>query len=149
MYGVRGIPLQLIKSYLNGRTQCVIDYYMGQKVKSNKLPISKGIPQGSILGPLFYLIYANDLVLYSESFSVQFADDTNVIISESSCEDLNKSIERNLQKLQHWYRLNHFQLNDNKTIILKFNYKSDTDCNISTQNQSVPPAKNKTKFLGL
>ena len=76
-YGVRGSSLDLFKSYLNGRKQFV--EYNG--VSSSKSTIVCGVPQGSILGPLLFLVYINDLAHASDKiFSILFADDSNLFL---------------------------------------------------------------------
>ena len=71
IYGVRGVPLDLLKSYLENRYQAV----KVNNVMSNFMPINVGVPQGSVLGPILYLIYVNDLPNISEEFSTcLFAD---------------------------------------------------------------------------
>ena len=79
-YGIRGIALKLLESYLAGRTQ----YVQYDGFESEKGPLSCGVPQGSVLGPLFFLIYVNDMIKACPQLElVLFADDTN--ISESLC----------------------------------------------------------------
>ena len=72
-YGVRGVALNWFKSYLMGRKQCVVV----DGVKSNFQEMTCGVPQGSVLGPLLFLIYVNDIINSSDilQFSL-FADDT-------------------------------------------------------------------------
>ena len=82
-YGVRGLPLDWFSSYMNDRTQ--------QVVCNNRLPdilkIKCGVPQGSILGPLLFLIYVNDFCrCVTKGKTIMFADDTNLFFSESSYE---------------------------------------------------------------
>mgnify|MGYP002279559993 CR=1 FL=1 len=75
-YGIRGTPLAWIKDYLNNRKQ----YVQFDSVKSHVLDLTCGVPQGSILGPLFFLVYINDLIYASNVASyILFADDTNLI----------------------------------------------------------------------
>ena len=71
-YGIRGLPQQLIKSYLDNRLQ----FTSVDGTTSNLTPITCGVPQGSTLGPLLFLLYINDLPLASNLNTKLFADDT-------------------------------------------------------------------------
>ena len=74
-YGIHGTPLELLKSYLTNRKQ----YVEIEDTKSKMLDISTGVPQGSILGPLLFIIYVNDFALSSDKFKfVMYADDTTL-----------------------------------------------------------------------
>ena len=78
IYGVRNIALEWFKDYLTGRAQYVT--YNG--FQSSNSEIKCGVPQWSILGPLLFLLYINDLATVSETcFSILFADDSNMFIS--------------------------------------------------------------------
>ena len=75
-YGIRGIPLELFKSYLNDRSQAV----KVNNIVSDFKSINAGVPQGSVLGPILYLIYVNEIPNISDKFSTcLFADDTTLI----------------------------------------------------------------------
>ncbi len=72
-YGIEGIPFQLFKSYLSGRKQ----YVEINDAKSDVLQITTGVPQGSILGPVLFIIYINDFSQASQVFNfISYADDT-------------------------------------------------------------------------
>ena len=75
-YGIKGTALQLLLSYLSNRKQFV----QYGDILSQKTDILMGVPQGSILGPLLFIIYINDMVHSSELFKfINFADDTTLI----------------------------------------------------------------------
>ncbi len=88
-YGIRGIALDWITSYLKHRTQRVeIPYWQERKLHtyiSNSLPIVHGVPQGSILGPILFLLYVNDMPSsIKNGRTVLFADDTNVLCKKEA-----------------------------------------------------------------
>ena len=90
MYGVQDIPLQWFRDYLENRSQ----YVTYNSIKSTKENITCGVLQGSIIGPLLFFIYINDLATVSNAFlSVLFADDADLFISghdiEALCNGIN------------------------------------------------------------
>ena len=110
--GVRGLPISLFKSYLLNRQQCVA---IGNN-KSGFLNIKHGVPQGSILGPLLFLVYMNDfpqsMVPYK---SFLFADDTTLLCSERNISNL-LQLSSNIEiQAKNWFTLNKLTLNEEKT----------------------------------
>ena len=86
-YGVRGVPLQWFKSYLSNRKQQV---QIINLFSTNIQTIKKGVPQGSILGPLLFLLYVNDFSsCLNHSSAITFADDTSVFIPHSNLNIMN------------------------------------------------------------
>ena len=96
--GIRGVPLQWFKSYLESRTQ----YVEVENAKSNPLSIQCGVPQGSTLGPLLFLIYINDMSNCLEKANIRtFADDTTLFYSSNSLQDLEKTINEEFDHLSY------------------------------------------------
>jgi hypothetical protein len=93
--GIRGMELDWFKNYLLNRKQFV---HLNGK-SSNLLDILLGVPQGSILGPILFLIYINDLPLSSLLKSLLFADDTALLASGSNIEDLTEFVNTEFQKV--------------------------------------------------
>ena len=116
-YGVRGQTLKLLESYLKDRTQYVC--YGG--FESERGPVECGVPQGSVLGPLFFLIYVNDMVSVSKELElVLFADDTNIFAKSSEPSELFKKVNRGLKELDKWFKCNKLTLNLKKTEYIYF-----------------------------
>ena len=101
-YGVRGKAHHLLKSYLSGRTQRT---KIGN-VFSQLASILWGVPQGSVLGPLLFLIYINDLPNASDLFSWLFADDTALALSSDNIQDLEARFNCEVNKVHNWLLAN-------------------------------------------
>ena len=111
-YGVRGKALELITSYLEGRMQYVV--YGG--CESARGEISCGVPQGSVLGPLFFLLYVNDMGRACKELQlVLFADDTNIFARDKDPKALFTKVNQGLQGLSAWFQCNKLTLNLKKT----------------------------------
>ena len=113
-YGLNAPALQLLKRYLSKRTQ----YVEHDNVKSDKGYVTTGVPQGSILGPLLFIIYINDIVFASTIFkSIMYTDDTTLYSTLNSLQDSNKQqnlneiINYELSKISTWLKANKLSLN--------------------------------------
>ena len=110
-YGIRGNSLKLIENYLSNRKQIV----NLNRTYSTELKITCGVPQGSILGPLLFSIYINDLPSASKFETRLYADDTALMLSRMELNDLNKSVNKELSKVESWLNANKLSLNYSKT----------------------------------
>ena len=116
-YGIRGNSNSLIKSYLSNRRQRVkID-----DILSDEVGIDVGVPQGSCNGPLFYLLYANDLNRILDGVStVMFADDTVVSISGTNINEIVQKMNDALNRIFQWCCFNKLTINSEKSKALFF-----------------------------
>ena len=116
-YGVRGTILKWFESYLSGRKQYV--FFNGES--SELKPTTCGVPQGSVLGPLLFLIYINDLPNISKKLKFfLFADDTNIYYEADNLKTLERVVNNELQWLNHWLNVNRLSLNISKTNFVIF-----------------------------
>ena len=135
------------KSYLCVRVQ----YVTYNAMQSNRSAITCGVPQGSIFGPLLFLLYINDLSSVSKScFSVLFADDTNVFIKGKNLQELCNRLNDELNNIQNWLSCNKLSLNVLKThyIIFTPRNKIVDSIDIKINNTSIERVYS-TKFLGV
>jgi hypothetical protein len=117
IYGIRGVVLQWFESYLSNRTQCVCI----NDVLSNPTLIKCGVPQGSILGPLLFTLYVNDIEYASKLLKfVMFADDTNLLLSDTNLDVLISTMNIELLKVTNWFKINKLSLNIKKTHFMIF-----------------------------
>jgi retron-type reverse transcriptase len=102
LYGIRGTANNLFKSYLSGRKQ----YVKYQNTNSSYKEIKFGVPQGSILGPLLFLLYINDLPNCSNAEFILFADDTSILFKNKNINSLYASMNDGLINLVSWMNAN-------------------------------------------
>ena len=147
-YGFRGISNKWFASYLSNRKQFVS--INGNK--SNLADVKCGVPEGSILGPLLFLIYINDLhvaIKYSEVH--HFADDTSLLNFNSCVKSINKLVSYDLKNLSNWLRANKISLNVGKTELLLFtSSKKKLDCDLKIKlNGKRLYETDSAKYLGI
>lgn len=115
--GVRGNSLMLFQNYLTNRIQKV---KINESLSSNQL-ITTGVPQGTVLGPILFLIYINELGKLLETGSViSYADDTAILFNAETWDDVYQIAERGLSTVQTWLNLNLLSLNTAKTQFITF-----------------------------
>ena len=116
-YGIRGIPNNWFSSYLKNRKQFVSINGFNSELNNTLC----GVPQGSILGPLLFLLYINDLHMAIKHCKVHhFADDTNLTYFGRSIKNINSKVNHDLKRLTSWLNANKICLNVNKTELVPY-----------------------------
>ena len=116
-YGIRDVALSWFNSYLSNRKQFVNINGTNSDIRN----ITCGVPQGSVLGPLLFLLYINDLPNISQKLKFYlFADDTNIYFESDNLVDLEKIVNKELEKLHEWLCINRLSLNISKTNFVIF-----------------------------
>lgn len=115
-YGIRGVAANWFSSYLKNRSQCVqINSCVGV-ASSNTIKTSIGVPQGSILGAIMFILYTNDLSQYLRGVKVvSYADDISLLITEKTEQEIEDRTNSALRELYDWFCANKLYLNSSKT----------------------------------
>ena len=129
-YGIVGNFFNWIKDFLTNRTQTVFS----NNCFSYSTPVVSGVPQGSVLGPLLFIICTNDLSLTIDSnpLILTFADDTKLLSKISSTSDKTQ-LQQSLDKIISWSKLNNMALNKNKFELLSYNLSTKSSDQLANQ----------------
>ena len=147
-YGIRNENLKWFESYLTDRKQYV--FYNGES--SDLRDITCGVPQGSVLGPLLFLLYINDLPNISDKLKFfLFADDTNIYFESNDLLCIERIINSELEKLNLWLNVNRLALNINKTNFVIFHtFNKPLQYNVTLKiNKKAILQKEHIKYLGI
>ena len=159
--GVRGVTLSLFKSYLSNRKQLV---KIGNCFSAEKV-VDYGVPQGTVLGPLLFIIYINNLCnLNIKAQIITYADDTVILFNGNSWNEAYATANQGMKTVYEWLNLNLLTLNISKTILIPFSLTKHTsqrtqlalklnlsDCSMNDVDcccYAICP-RDKVKYLGI
>ena len=154
-YKIQGNALMLIKSYLTGRKFSIM---INNEIGDPK-DLLYGVPQGSILGPLFYLLYVKEIERIVESFGLKvtlYADDVQIYFGFEAkyTKKVEERLEKCIEAIMNWMKQNFLKLNPNKTVIKLFKPEKLMmtsellSFNLNIENATVKPSKS-VKILGV
>ena len=145
-YGFSAAPLKIIESYLSNRQQCV-DF---GGVRSTLKKVNIGVPQGSILGPLLFLLYINDFPNISNKIEfLLYADDTAIFFESDCSNNMQSLIDRESMVICQWLAANKLSLNTEKTVYQVYK-NTNEEVNLSIKlDDTIIKEQSKIKYLGV
>ena len=151
-YGITGINLDVFKNYLSGRRQ----YVEFENVNSDIMHIKTGVPQGSVLGPLLFIVYINDIANASNIFKcISYADDTTLtsilsLFGLNNTPHMYDNINTELDKISEWLKINKLSLNVDKTKFMLFHMpQKNIETPIIIIDNTVIECVDSFNFLGI
>jgi hypothetical protein len=152
--GITGKSKLLIESCLSNRYQRVQldNLIQNSNAVSRWTKVKHGIPQGSVLSPLLFLLYINDLpiAVTHNAIAILFTDDTRLLITSQNVHEFQNKFNTSFQQISKWFQVNSLSLKLSKAFFIQFSNKSPNyfDINITHENNYIPKV-NDMKFLGL
>ena len=144
-YGFRGQCHSYLKSYYHNRKQ----YVNISGHESDVVTVSDGVPQGSILGPLCFLLFINDLPLAVDAYTVLFADDAAFVITSSSLEQLYSKIKKLITDITNYLQKNRLVPNSSKSKLMMFSSRPTENLRDIAFAGEIVEWVNEFKYLGL
>ena len=146
-YGIRGFALKWLESYLSGRKQFVSI----NEANSETLEMEYGVPQGSILGPLLFIIYINDIPEIAKYAKfILYADDANIILTANTIEEINTQLKNLTNELLKWTNCNGLALNLKKTNYMIFSRSHNIELpEPLIVSETLIEHKHEARFLGV
>jgi len=145
-YGFRGKEFDILKKYLSNRKHFTeVDNF-----KSTNLVNNFGVPQGSVLGPLLYSIYCNDISFMSNDNCkiTLYADDTCLLLSACSITELRQLVNKVCYEIEKWFKFNWLTLNAKKSKFIWFNYSGSIELEIKF-NEIIVENSDSINYLGI
>lgn len=134
----------ILKSYLENR-HFLVKY---QEEHTTLYPVKSGVPQGSVLGPVLYLLYTSDLPVTPNSMTATFADDTAVLVTHKDPEMATRILQNHMNKIQSWLQTWRIKANETKSVQVTFTMNRDTCPPVQFNNNQLPQA-DEAKYLGI
>jgi len=134
----------ILRSYLEDRHFLV----NSQDAYTNLRQIRAGVPQGSVLGPMLYLLFTNDLPTTPQVLTATYADDTAIVASSNNAVTATQLLQSNINKIQEWLEKWRIKINESKSTHVTFTTRIDTSPPITLNNKVIPQSK-EVKYLGI
>lgn len=156
LFGIRGVALNWVHSYLKDRQQFVSILSLRNEAiceaKSSYIDVNMGIPQGSVLGPVLFNLYINHLQYFVKNCTyTAYADDITFIVSSSERPHLEKECNNILTNITNYFNFHNLHLNINKTQVLQVHnpQKKITDLALKINNTNISNNHESVRFLGI